>query len=220
MFVQHMLTVLRPGGLVCTVMPHGVLFRGGAEKSIRKGFIEDDLIDAVVGLGPNLFYGTGIPACILVLRAKGSRPADRQDRVLFINADREYFEGRAQNYLLPEHIEKIVNAYERYEEIPGFAALVTPEALAENDYNLNIRRYADNAPRPSRTMCGRTSWAESRGRRSRRTRTCSRRTDSTRCTSSWSVTTATSTSCRTSRRGPRSSSASTGTWVSRRARRS
>jgi type I restriction enzyme M protein len=148
MFVQHMLAVLRPGGLVCTVMPHGVLFRGGAEREIRKGLIEDDLLDAVVGLGPNLFYGTGIPACILVLRAKGARPGERRGRVLFINADREYFEGRAQNHLLPEHIEKIVNAYERYEEIPGFAALVTREALAENDYNLNIRRYADNAPPP------------------------------------------------------------------------
>lgn len=148
MFVQHMIAVLRQGGLVCTVMPHGVLFRGGAEKAIRTGIIEDDLLDAVIGLGPNLFYGTGIPACILVLRAKGSKPAKRRGRVLFINADREYFEGRAQNYLLPEHIEKIVNGYERYEEIPGFAALVPHKVLAENDYNLNVRRYADNTPPP------------------------------------------------------------------------
>lgn len=146
MFVQHMLAVLRPGGLACTVMPHGVLFRGGAEKEIRKGFIEDDLLEAVIGLGPNLFYGTGIPACILVLRARGAKPGERRNKVLFINADREYDEGRAQNYLLPEHIEKIVNAYERYEDVPAFAAVVSKEALAQNDYNLNIRRYADNAP--------------------------------------------------------------------------
>lgn len=148
MFVQHMVAVMRPGGMVCTVMPHGVLFRGSTEKEIRKGFIKDDLLDAVIGLGSNLFYGTGIPACILVLRAKGAKPAERQGKVLFVNADREYHEGRAQNYLLPEHIEKIVNAYERYEDIPGFAAIVSHEELAKTEYNLNIRRYADNAPPP------------------------------------------------------------------------
>lgn len=148
MFVQHMVAVLRPKGMVTTVMPHGVLFRGGAEKEIRKGFIEDDLLDTVIGLGSNLFYGTGIPACILVLRAKGAKPKERRGKVLFINADREYYEGRAQNYLLPEHIEKIVSAFERYEEIPAFASVVPREQLAENEFNLNIRRYADNAPSP------------------------------------------------------------------------
>lgn len=148
MFVQHMVSVLRPGGIVATVMPHGVLFRGGAEREIRKGFIEDDLLEAVIGLPPNLFYGTGIPACILILRAKGPKPVERQGRVLFINADREYYEGRAQNFLLPEHIERIVNAYEAFEEIPGFAAVVSKSDLAANEYNLNIRRYADNAPPP------------------------------------------------------------------------
>lgn len=151
MFVQHMLAVLKSGGMACTVMPHGVLFRGGQEREIRKGIIEDDLLDTVIGLGPNLFYGTGIPACILVMRAKGSKPKARRGKVLFINADREYREGRAQNYLDPEHIEKIVSAYERFEDIEGFAAVVSregPGGLAENEYNLNIRRYADNAPPP------------------------------------------------------------------------
>jgi len=152
MFVQHMVSVLRQGGpsgaMVCTVMPHGVLFRGGAERDIRRGFIEDDLLDVVIGLAPNLFYGTGIPACVLVLRAKGSKPAERQGKVLFINADAELRAGRAQNYLEPEHIEKIVNAYQRYADIPGFAAVVSHADLAANDYNLNIRRYADNAPPP------------------------------------------------------------------------
>lgn len=146
MFAQHMVSVLRDGGIACTVMPHGVLFRGGAEKDIRKGFIEDDLLEAVLGLGPNLFYGTGIPACILVLRAKGSKPKERRGKVLFINADREYREGRAQNYLEPEHIEKIVSAFERYEDVPGFATVVSRKVLEENEFNLNIRRYADNAP--------------------------------------------------------------------------
>ncbi len=148
MFLQHMVSVLKTDGMMGTVMPHGVLFRGGDEKRIRAGMIADDLIEAVIGLAPNLFYGTGIPAAILVLRAKGAKPAERRGKVLFINADREYYEGRAQNYLLPEHIEKIVNTFDHFAEVPGFSAVVSNEALAENDYNLNIRRYADNAPPP------------------------------------------------------------------------
>ncbi|MGH8542054.1 MAG: N-6 DNA methylase [Gammaproteobacteria bacterium] len=148
MFVQHMLAVTRPGGLVTTVMPHGVLFRGGDEGRIRTGFLNDDLIDAVIGLGPQLFYGTGIPACILVLRPAGAKPEWRRGKVLFINADRDYREGRAQNYLEPEHIEKMVSAYRAYEDVPGFARIVTREELADNDDNLNIRRYVDTTPEP------------------------------------------------------------------------
>ena len=146
MFVQHMLAVLREGGMVVTVMPHGVLFRGGDEKEIRTGILDHDMLDTVIGLGPNLFYGTGIPACILVLRAPKSKPVERRDKVLFINADREYYEGRAQNELLPEHIEKIVSAHEAFEDVPHFAKVVTRGVLKENEHNLNIRRYADNAP--------------------------------------------------------------------------
>ena len=148
MFVQHMISVLRPQGIVATVMPHGVLFRGGAEREIRKGLLDDDLLDAVIGLAPNLFYGTGIPACILVLRAKGAKPPERRGKVLFINADAEFTAGRAQNYLLPEHVEKIVSAYHAFADIPGYAAVVTHDELLANDVNLNIRRYADNAPPP------------------------------------------------------------------------
>ena len=148
MFVQHMVSVLRPGGIVATVMPHGVLFRGGDENKIRTGLLNDDIIDAVIGLPQNLFYGTGIPACVLVLRAKGSKPIARRGKVLFVNADREYREGRAQNHLEPEHIEKIVQAYEAFQDIEGFCRVVDRSELAENDDNLNIRRYADNAPPP------------------------------------------------------------------------
>ena len=148
MFVQHMLAVLRPGGTICTVMPHGVLFRGGAERQIRSGIIRDDLLDAVIGLAPNLFYGTGIPACILVLRAKDAKPKERRGKVLFINADAEFRAGRAQNYLDPEHVEKVVSAYEKYSDIPGFATIVPVDDLAKSDFSLNIRRYADNAPPP------------------------------------------------------------------------
>lgn len=156
MFLQHMLAVTRDGGMIATVMPHGVLFRGGDEKTIRAGIIEADLLEAVIGVAPNLFYGTGIPACILVLRQqvqRGARrvsgkPAGRQGQVLFINADREFFEGRAQNYLLPEHIEKIVTTFDEFRAIAGFSAIVDNATLKANDYNLNIRRYADNAPPP------------------------------------------------------------------------
>jgi type I restriction enzyme M protein len=156
MFVQHMLAVTRDGGMVATVLPHGVLFRGGEEKTIRAGLIKDDVLEAVIGVAPNLFYGTGIPACILVLRQRvqngahrvSGKPAERQGKVLFINADREFFEGRAQNHLLPEHIEKIVTIFDEFRAIDGFSAIVDNATLKDNAYNLNIRRYADNAPPP------------------------------------------------------------------------
>jgi type I restriction enzyme M protein len=156
MFLQHMLAVTRDGGMVATVMPHGVLFRGGDEKDVRGKIIEEDLLEAVIGLAPNLFYGTGIPACILVLRQRvqegakrvSGKPKDRRGKVLFINADRECFEGRAQNHLLPEHIEKIVATFDDYRAIPGFSAIVDNETLKKNGWSLNIRRYADNAPPP------------------------------------------------------------------------
>ena len=156
MFLQHMLAVTRDGGMVATVMPHGVLFRGGEERTIRAGIIEDDLLEAVIGIAPNLFYGTGIPACILVLRQRvqnganrvSGKLAERRGKVLFINADREFFEGRAQNYLLPEHIEKIVTTFDEFRAIDGFSAIIDKTTLKTNDYNLNIRRYADNAPPP------------------------------------------------------------------------
>lgn len=156
MFLQHMLHVTRDGGMIATVMPHGVLFRGGDEVKIRQQLIEDDKIEAIIGLGPQLFYGTGIPACVIVLRQRihqganlvSGKPAERQGKVLFINADREYLEGRAQNHLMPEHIEKIVTTFEEYRAIPGFSAIVDLETLKKNDWNLNIRRYADNAPPP------------------------------------------------------------------------
>lgn len=148
MFLQHMLVVLRPRGMMATVMPHGVLFRGGAEQEIRASILKDDLLEAVIGLAPNLFYGTGIPACILVLRAPRAKPSERQGKVLFINADAEYHAGRAQNYLRPEHIEKMVSTFEAFRDVERYARVVELGELAENDYNLNIRRYADNAPPP------------------------------------------------------------------------
>ncbi|WP_061298748.1 N-6 DNA methylase [Herbidospora cretacea] len=148
MFAQHVLAVLTPNGVGATVLPHGVLFRGGKEKDIREGIINGDRLEAVIGLAPNLFYGTGIPACILVLRGTARRPEERQGKVLFINADREFTAGRAQNYLEPQHAEKIVAAFDEYRDIPGFARVVDLAELKENDFNLNIRRYVDNTPLP------------------------------------------------------------------------
>jgi len=148
MFVQHMVSLLNDDGIMSTVMPHGVLFRGGAEKQIRAGFIRDDLLEAVISLPPNLFYGASIPACILVMRAKGGKPKERKGKVLFINADAEFYSGRAQNYLGPEHIEKITSTYEAFQDSPGYATVVTNEQLEAEDFNLNVRRYADNAPLP------------------------------------------------------------------------
>jgi type I restriction-modification system DNA methylase subunit len=105
MFAQHMLASLKPDGRMATIMPHGVLFRGGKEKLIRELFIEDDVIEAIISLPPGLFYGTGIPACVLVCNK--SKPDELRDKVLFINADREFAEGKNQNKLRPEDIEKI-----------------------------------------------------------------------------------------------------------------
>lgn len=148
MFAEHMIASLRPGGVMATVMPHGVLFRGGKELEIRKRFLQDDLIEAIIGLPNNLFFGTGIPACILVMRRPHEKPAERRNKILFINADREYESGRAMNYLRPEHVEKIVEAFQNYEAIPGFSAVVPLSRIQAEDYTLNIRRYADNSPLP------------------------------------------------------------------------
>lgn len=149
MFLQHMLDMVRgKGGSVLTVMPHGVLFRGGGEQRIRTELLNADLIEAVIGLAPNLFYGTGIPACVIVLRAPGHKPQSRRGKVLFINADREYHAVRAQSMLLPEHVEKIVSTFHAYADVEGFAKVVDRSELAENADNLNIRRYVDNTPPP------------------------------------------------------------------------
>ena len=148
LFALHMLASLRSGGIMATVMPHGVLFRGSGEYEIRKKLVERDHIEAIISLGANLFFGTGIPACILVMRREGDKPAPRQGKILFINADRDYEEGRAQNYLRAEHAEKIVHTFQAFEAIPGYSSIVTREQLAAEEFNLNIRRYADNSPPP------------------------------------------------------------------------
>ena len=147
MFVQHMLASLKPDGHMATIMPHGVLFRGGKEKLIRELFIKDDVIEAIISLPPGLFYGTGIPACVIV--ANKNKPDALRGKVLFINADREYAEGKNQNKLRPEDIEKIDFVFTHKRELPKYSRLVDKAEIVEkHDYNLNIRRYVDNTPDP------------------------------------------------------------------------
>ena len=145
-FVQHMIASLNNEGMAGIVMPHGVLFRGSSEKEIRKGILEDDLLEAVVGLPSGLFYGTGIPACLLIINK--NKPAARRRKVLFINGELEYQEGKNQNTLRQCDIEKVVQTFDDYQDIKRYAKVVDISEIAENDYNLNIRRYADTSPPP------------------------------------------------------------------------
>lgn len=146
MFAQHMAAVLKDPGVCVTVMPHGVLFRGGAERTVRQKLIERRLVDTIVALPPSLFYGTSIPACLLVLR-KG-RPENERDDVLFINAETEYGEGKAQNFLRPEDIEKVATVYHARREEPRYSRRVKVADLIKNDCDLHVRRYVDAMPDP------------------------------------------------------------------------
>jgi len=146
MFLQHMIASLKNGGIMATVMPHGVLFRGGQEKVIREGIVKEDRIEAIIGLPSKLFYNVGIPTCVIVINK--NKPEYLKNKILFINADREYGEGRNQNYLRPEDIEKIVTVFKEKKEIPKYSRLVDIKEIEKNDFNLNIRRYVDNSPDP------------------------------------------------------------------------
>lgn len=138
-FILHMIEVMKPGsGRMAVVVPHGVLFRGAAEGKIRQKLIEENLLDAVIGLPEKLFYGTGIPAAILVFRKKKTA-----DKVLFIDASREYQDGKNQNLLREQDLQKILDTYAARQNVDKYAYLATPAEMAENDYNLNIPRYVD-----------------------------------------------------------------------------
>jgi len=152
MFVQHMISVLKNNGRMAVVMPHGVLFRGGEEQKMRRRLITGSeghpscILECVIGLPQGLFYGTGIPASLLIINKTNA--TDREG-VFFINADREYKEGKNQNSLRPEDIEKISYVYHNKIEITGYSRLVTKETLEAEDYNCNIRRYVDNSEPPT-----------------------------------------------------------------------
>jgi len=138
-FITHMIEIAREGtGRVGVVVPHGVLFRGGAEGKIRQKLIEENLLEAVIGLPANLFFGTGIPAAILLFN-KGKAHGD----VLFIDASREFQNAKNQNVLTEAHLGKIVKTYRAFQTVEKYAYRATPQELADNDFNLNIPRYVD-----------------------------------------------------------------------------
>ena len=138
-FVLHMINSMSSNGITAVVMPHGELFRGASEGTIRERIIEDNLLDAVIGLPNNLFYGTSIPACILILKK------DRKEKdILFIDASVEYEKGKNQNRLREEDIEKIAQAYKDRKDIEKYSRRASIEEIKENEYNLNIPRYIDS----------------------------------------------------------------------------
>jgi len=143
-WVQHMIKSMAPkSGRMAVVLPHGALFRMSKEGAIRKKILGMDLLEAVIGLGPNLFYGTGLAACVLVFRQRKAK--ERRNKVLILDASREFKTGRAQNELLPEHIEHVHRWYRDFKDAPGVARVVTLDDIAANDHNLNIPRYVEPA---------------------------------------------------------------------------
>jgi type I restriction enzyme M protein len=138
-FILHMIETMKPRtGRMAVVVPHGVLFRGAAEGRLRKQLIEENLLDVVIGLPEKLFYGTGIPAAILVFRKKKA-----DDKVLFIDASRDYEDGKNQNFLRETDLQHILDTVNARANVDKYAYLATPAEIAENDYNLNIPRYVD-----------------------------------------------------------------------------
>jgi len=123
---------------MAVVVPHGVLFRGAAEGRLRKQLIDENLLDIVIGLPEKLFYGTGIPAAILIFRKKKA-----DDKVLFIDASRDYEDGKNQNYLRDADLQRILDIAKARTNVDKYAYLASPAEIAENDYNLNIPRYVD-----------------------------------------------------------------------------
>jgi type I restriction enzyme M protein len=138
-----MLSVLKQNGKMGIVLPHGVLFRGSSEGKIREALLKEDFIEAIVGLPEKLFYNTGIPASIIIINK--SKPQELKNKVIIIDASKEYKEGKNQNTLNPESIEKVVNAFESMQDIEKFMRIVDLEEIKENDYNLNIARYIDTS---------------------------------------------------------------------------
>lgn len=146
MFVQHMLASCKRTGKVVVVMPHGVLFRGGKEKEIRENMLKADVLEGIISLPPQLFYGTGIPACVMVFNK--SKPDSLKNKVFIVNADKDYAEGKKQNTLRPEDVEKIDFVFTNKIEEDNYSKLVDLATIEQNDYTLNIRRYVDNTPLP------------------------------------------------------------------------
>ncbi|AFV22842.1 type I restriction-modification system, M subunit [Methanolobus psychrophilus R15] len=143
MWIQHMTSTLNSTGMLGIVLDNGVLFRGGKERESRKGYVDDDLIELVIALPSNLFYNTGSPGTIVVFNK--NKASGRKNKILFIDASNEYEEGKAQNFLRESHIDRIVEAFDKYENIDKLCAIVDMDKVIENDYNLNVSLYVDTS---------------------------------------------------------------------------
>ncbi|MEK7172966.1 MAG: N-6 DNA methylase, partial [Patescibacteria group bacterium] len=141
-FVLHMVKSMNENGKAGIVLPHGVLFRGGAEGRIREQLIKNDLIEAIIALPSKLFYGTGIPAAIVIFNK--NKPTSHKNKILIIDGEKDFEEGKNQNRLRKKDIEKIVLAFESYRDIEKYARVVDVKELKENEFNLNVRRYVEN----------------------------------------------------------------------------
>jgi type I restriction enzyme M protein len=164
-WIQHMIKSMNSTGRMTVVLPHGALFRKGAEGKIRKALLEMDLLEAVIGLGANIFYGTQLAACILVF--KQNKEVQKKKKVLFIDASEEIRTGRAQNFLEPQHVQKIYDWYIDYKDIENYVKVASMDDVIENDYNLNIPLYVekiieDNLPSVEEALTDlKEAWDES-----------------------------------------------------------
>lgn len=164
-WVQHMIKSMNSTGRMTVVLPHGALFRKGAEGKIRKKLLEDDLLEAVIGLGPNIFYGTQLAACVLVF--KQNKDASKKNKVLFIDASDQVRVGRAQNFLETEHVNQIFDWYIQNNNVENYVKVASIKEIKENDFNLNIPLYVekiieDNLPSVDEALADlKTAWNES-----------------------------------------------------------
>jgi len=164
-WVQHMIKSMNSTGRMTVVLPHGALFRKGAEGKIRKELLEQDMLEVVVGLGPNIFYGTQLAACVMVF--KKHKDADKKNKVLFIDASDQVRVGRAQNYLEPNNVNQIFDWVNAYQDVENYVKIASKDDLLENDYNLNIPLYVekiieDNLPSVEEALSDlKTAWDES-----------------------------------------------------------
>ncbi|PLX93326.1 MAG: DNA methylase [Desulfuromonas sp.] len=164
-WVQHMVKSMNSTGRMAVVLPHGALFRKGAEGKIRQALLEMDLLEAVIGLGPNVFYGTQLAACVMVF--KQNKELEKKRKVLFIDASEQIRVGRAQNYLEPEHVQQIFTWYRNYADVENHVKVASMDDLKENDFNLNIPLYVekiieDDLPSVEEAMADlKQAWQES-----------------------------------------------------------
>ncbi|KVV14583.1 class I SAM-dependent DNA methyltransferase [Flavobacterium sp. TAB 87] len=140
-WVQHMIKSMNATGRMTVVLPHGALFRKGAEGRIREELLKQDLLEAVIGIGPNIFYGTQLAACVMVF--KQQKEVQKKNKVVFIDAANQVRVGRAQNYLEPEHVNQIFDWYNDYEDVENHVKVVATKDIKENDFNLNIPLYVE-----------------------------------------------------------------------------